>query len=284
MGHEVHCLLFLLFCFAGVHKTSIGFDIVGFGGNLTYKRWPSFPVYNKLTINRADPSDPDIGPDYIEDLSLISISEEGAKAEQSGKPLELTITAATGVSEVEVRKKIDSIIGDVAAYKQQVFDKLPNQNNTAFMGGIGLSGGYHYHLPMVICNVRAGVDYICGEFKSKDLYPASLTQMGLGIKTGIGIDYKLTDKATFGFEGGVRISAFRNPKIGQSSTETSCLVLPYMQAVCGFNPCNDYGISTFIGYFFPKRFSISASGGNLSSNTTCKIDGMFGGIKFARYF
>jgi hypothetical protein len=266
-----------------LHKTSVGFDMMGFSGNLIYKKWPSFPKYT-LKITPADPTDPDIGPDYIDAPSLSDIVEIGVKAERSGKSLELPVTADKNVSEAAVRKKIDTVIGDGATYRQQVYDKLPNQENNAFMGGIGLSAGYHYCLPMIICNVRAGLDYMWGKFKSKDNYPASLARLGWGIKMGTGIDYKLTDKTTFGLEGGIRLSAFENQKIGQTNAAKSWFVLPYMQAACGFVLYPDYGISAFIGYFFPAKFSINVSGGNIPSGSICKIDGLFGGLRFVRYF
>lgn len=267
-----------------MHKTSIGFDVVGVGGKLTYKRGPVFPVYTIQKITQAYPDpDEDVPADYV-NVSYQDVVDAGIKAERSGKSIELSVTAAKGMTEAAVRKKIDALIGDGANYKQQVFEKLPSQNNTAFMGGIGASAGYHYQLPLVVCNVRAGVDYLWGKFKQFDLYPSSLAQLGWGFKVGAGIDYRLTDKATFGFEGGVRVSAFRNPKTGQSSTMTSWFALPYLQAVCGFSPHPDYGISVFAGYFFPAQFFVNTSGGTIPSGTTCKVDGMFGGVRFARYF
>lgn len=265
-----------------MHKTSIGFDVVGFGGNLIYKRGPVFPTYTikKIVYEKQDEDTP---ADYVS-TSFNDIVDAGVIAERSGSSIELIVRAAEGMPAAMVRKRIDDLIGDGVTYKQQVFEKLPYQNNTAFMGGIGASAGYHYHLSLVICNVRAGLDYMWGKFKKFDLYPSSLTQMGWGVKVGGGIDYKLTDKATFGFEGGIRLNAFRNPQISQSRTITSWFVLPYVQMICGFSPHPDYGISAFMGYFLPTKFSISANGGRIPSGTMCKVDGMFGGLRFVRYF
>lgn len=261
-----------------MHKTSIGFDVTGFGANLNYKRAPSFSAYI-LKINRVNPDPAEgIDPDYIDTPSLNALVDSRVKAERSAKQMELTITAATGVPEASVRKEIDAVIGDGAAYRQQAFEKLPYQENTDFMWGMRVSAGYHYHLPLVICNVRAGLDYLWGKFKSKALYPASLAQLGWGVKTGVGLDYKLTDQATFGFEGGVRVSAFKN------ISNTSWFVLPYGQMVCGFSPHPDYSISAFMGYFFPTKFTINTGGGNIPSGTRCKVDGIFGGLRVARYF
>lgn len=260
----------------------MGLDVVGFNGNLTYKRRPTFPAYTlKVQPVDLDPAE-NIGADYIDDISLSTIVDAGVRT--SGKSFALTVKAATNVSEDQVRKKIDAVIGDGMDYKRDVFEKLPNQENTACMGGMGVSAGYHYHLPLLICNVRGGIDYLWGKFKPLDLYPSSLAQLGWGFKAGVGLDYKLTDKATFGFEGGARFSAFRNPQIDQSSTKTSWFALPYFQAVCGFSPYPDYGISVFVGYFLPAKFSINTNGGTIPNDTTCKVDGMFGGLRFARYF
>ncbi|MEK7654937.1 MAG: hypothetical protein AAB323_01595 [Pseudomonadota bacterium] len=269
-----------------MHKTSIGVDVVGFCGNLTYKRGPTFPLDLsglQTKIVKFDDLDDAISDDHIE-VSVDAVVKAGVIAERSGgKPLKLTVLVGDKVQPDMVRKKIDELIGDGANYRQQVFEKLPNQNNTAFMGGGGLSAGYHYQLPFVICNVRAGVDYLWGKFKQFDLYPSSLAQMGWGIKVGSGIDYRLTDKATFGFEAGMRFSAFRNPKIGSLNGGVSWFALPYLQTVCGFSPHADYGISAFAGYFFPTKFSVN-SGGGIPSGTMCKVSGMFGGLRFVRYF
>lgn len=278
--------MLLLFCFAGLQKVSIGFDVVSFGGNLTYKRGPIFPIDisdPKIKFIDPDPED-DTSDDHI-DVSLSDVVKAGVIAERAGsKSLKLTVPVGKNVTRDMVLKKVDALLGDGSIYRQQVFEKLPNQNNTAFMGGLGVSAGYHYQLPLIICNVRAGVDYMWGKFKQSDLYPSSLAQLGWGLKTGVGIDYKLAEKATFGFEGGARFSAFRNPQTSNLNGSTSWFVLPYLQAVCGFNPNPDYGISAFIGYFFPTKFTINTSGGNIPSGTKCKVDGMFGGLRFARYF
>lgn len=262
-----------------MHKTSIGFDLVGFGANLNYKRAPSFPNYTLKIDNTLDPADSEIGPGYIDAPSLNELVDLGVKAERSGKSsFELPVKTGTDVPKDTARKQVANTIGEGVGYKQKVFDKLPYQSNNGFMGGVGVSAGYHYHLPLVIFNVRAGLDYLWGKFKSKDLYPGSLAQLGFGVKTGVGIDYKLTDKATFGFEGGVRVSAFKN------ISNTSWFALPYGQMVCGFNPHPDYGVSAFFGYFFPTRFTINSSGGHIPSGTKCKVDGVFGGLRIARYF
>jgi len=268
-----------------MHKLSVGLDVIGFNAQLMYKRWPSLPTKYTLKVVRVDP-DPaeEITKDYINEPSLNNIIELGVKAERSNKPLELTATAANDVTEIDIRKKIDAILKDGKNYQQQVFDKLPYQENKASMMGLGLSAGYHYHMPLVIYNVRAGLDYMWGTFNKSDLYPASSAQLGWGIKTGIGIDYKLTEKATFGFEGGLRLGTFKNSKASQICSESKWFIAPYLQGICGFNPHPDYNVSVFCGYFLPVSFPINTSGGNIPNGTTCKIQGMFGGIKISKYF
>ena len=275
--------MFLFFCFAFAHKLSLGFDVVGFNGQLTYKKWPPFPIYT-LTTKAVDPDEDGDTPDDYIDISLPDLVEAGTQAERSGKSLGLTIVKAKNVTDDIVRKKIETLIGDGNKYRQQVFDKLPYQSNTAFMGGVGITAGYHYPMPLIIFNLRVGVDHMWGTFKQSDFYPSSLARLGWGIKTGIGIDYKLTEKARFGFEGGVRFSTFKNQKNNNLSTTSSWFVAPYVQAICGFYPHPDYGIHAYMGYFFPCRFSINTNGGRIPSGTTCKVDGMYGGLRFSRYF
>ena len=267
-----------------MHKVSIGLDVIGFAGKLTYKRAPSIPNYTlKITRVNPDPAE-GITDDYIDQPSLNDIVIAGVKAEQVGKKqLELSVTAARDVSETDVRKKIEDIIKDGKDYKEQVFNKLPYQENTGLMVGLGLSGGYHYHLPLVILNVRAGLDYMCGKFKQSELYSASSAKLGWGLKTGVGIDYKLTEKATFGFEGGVRFSAFNNSDDAQACS-AKWFLAPYLQGVCGFNPHPDYGVSVFFGCFLPSTFTVDASGGAILTAAKCKIEGLFGGIRMVKRF
>lgn len=205
-----------------------------------------------------------------------------------GKPIELLVVGTQGVTEDNIRKRIDEIIGDGEEYSRQVGAALPNERHSALMGGIGVSAGYHRHTKNFIFNLRTGVDHIWGRFRQtgpQSMDTESVPRLGWGITLGAGADYKFTEKSTIGLEGGVRFSEFKIPqKDKPTDTKSSWFMAPYVQIVCGFYPTPDYSISVFTGYFFPRTFSVKAEGTRITEGTQCKVDGIFGGLRFARYF
>lgn len=222
-------------------------------------------------------------------LSLDYLVRAGIVSERSGgKPIELLVVGTSGITEDDIRNKIDQIIGDGEDYRRQVGASLPNEKHSALMGGVGLSAGYHYHTKNFIFNVRTGVDHIWGRFKQtgpQGMDTENVPRLGWGITLGTGIDYKFTEKSTIGLEGGVRFSEFKIPQMDKpTTTKSSWFVAPYAQIVCGFYPHPDYNISVFTGYFFPRTFEVKTEGTRITQDTKCKVDGIFGGLRFARYF
>ena len=251
---------------------------------LNYKRKPQIKPYT-LKIAKAEPEPGETIPDDYIDITLNDIIQSSIRSEQSGKPMVLNVVASEKMTEKQIRQKVDMIIGNGEEYKKKVFDKQPNQENKCFMGSVGLVGGLHYKKQLVIFNLRLSFDYMFGTFKSNDAYQASLARMGWGLKTGLGIDYKLTEKVDFGIEGGARFSQFQLPlKDKDSSRRSEWFTAPYMQANCTVRPDTRYGIGVFIGYFFPRQFSVEVSQTNLAIDTKCKFDGLFGGVRLTCFF
>jgi hypothetical protein len=222
-------------------------------------------------------------------LSLDYLVRAGIVSERSGgKPIEILVVGTEGITEADIQKRIDQIIGDGEEYRRQVGAALPNEKHSALMGGVGISAGYHRHTKNFIFNLRTGVDHIWGKFKQTGLQHAdteNVPKLGWGITLGAGVDYKFTEKSTIGLEGGVRLSEFKIPQQEKpTSTKSSWFMAPYAQIVCGFYPHPDYSVSVFTGYFFPRTFSVKTEGTRIPEGTKCKVDGIFGGLRFARYF
>lgn len=227
-------------------------------------------------------------PDNL-NLSLDYLVRAGIVSERAGgKPIEMLVVGTQGITEDDIRKRIDKIIGDGEEYSRLVGAALPNERHSALMGGIGLSAGYHRHTKNFIFNLRTGVDRIWGKFKQtgpQSMDTESVPRLGWGITVGTGLDYKFTEKSTIGLEGGVRFSEFKIPQQADpKTTKSSWFMAPYAQIVCGFYPTPDYSISVFTGYFFPRTFMVKTEGTKITEGTQCKVDGIFGGLRFARYF
>jgi|GEM_PF-2347399 len=222
-------------------------------------------------------------------LSLDYLVRAGIVSEMAGgKPIELLVIGTQGITEDDIQKRIDQIIGDGEEYRKQVMAALPNERNSALMGGVGISAGYHYHTKNFIWNLRAGVDHIWGKFRQtspQGMDTENTPKLGWGITLGAGADYKFTEKATIGLEAGVRFSEFKIPQSAKiKETKSSWFMAPYAQVVCGFYPTPDYSVSVFTGYFFPRTFSVKTQGTRIGEGTKCRVDGIFGGLRFARYF
>lgn len=222
-------------------------------------------------------------------LSLDYLVRAGIVSERSGgKPIELLVVGTQGITEADIQKQIDQIIGDGEKYNRQVGAALPNERHSALMGGVGLSAGYHYHTKNFIFNMRSGVDHIWGKFRQtgpQNIDTENMPKLGWGVTLGAGVDYKFTEKSTIGLEGGVRLSEFKIPmQDNPTSTKSSWFMAPYAQIVCGFYPTPDYSVSVFTGYFFPRTFAVKAEGTRITEGTKCTVDGIFGGLKFSRYF
>ena len=206
--------------------------------------------------------------------------------------LELVIVGTVRVDPKDIEKKIWSTIGSKEDFERDILKHLGQQGqdekHSALMGGIGLSAGYHYHTKNFIFNLRTGVDHIWGKFRQTGPQNAdteNMPKLGWGITLGTGVDYKFTEKSTIGLEGGVRFSEFKIPqKDKPAETKSSWFMAPYAQIVCGFYPTPNYSISVFTGYFFPRTFSVKTEGTRITEGTQCKVDGIFGGLRFARYF
>lgn len=221
-------------------------------------------------------------------LSLDYLVRAGIVSERAGgKPIELLVVGTQGITEEEIRKRVDQII-DSEEYSRQVGAALPNERHFALMGGVGLSAGYHRHTENFIFNLRTGVDHIWGKFKQtgpQSIDTENVPRLGWGLTVGTGLDYKFTEKSTIGIEGGVRLSEFKIPQqVDPKTTKSSWFMAPYAQIVCGFYPTPDYSVSVFTGYFFPRTFTVKTEGTKITEGTQCKVDGIFGGLRFARYF
>jgi hypothetical protein len=222
-------------------------------------------------------------------LSLDYLIRAARVSESKGDlPVNLWVIGTEGITEADIRKRIDTLIADGEEYKRQVGAALPSEKHSALMGGVGLSAGYHYHTKNFIFNLRTGVDHIWGKFRQtapQNTDSENMPKLGWGVTLGTGIDYKFTEKSTIGLEGGIRFSEFKIPQQDKpTETKSSWFTAPYAQIVCGFYPTPDYSISVFTGYFFPRTFSVKTEGTRITEGTKCKVDGIFGGLRFARYF
>lgn len=222
-------------------------------------------------------------------LSIDYLVRAGIVSEMGGgKPIELLVVGTAGITEDDIRKRIDTIIGDGEEYRRQVGAALPNERHSALMGGVGLFAGYHHHTKNFIFNLRSGVDHIWGKFRQSGPQNAdteNMPKLGWGITLGTGVDYKFTEKSTIGIEGGVRLSEFKIPQQDKpTDTKSSWFIAPYAQIICGFYPTPDYSVSVFTGYFFPRTFAVKTEGSRITEGTKCKVDGIFGGLRFSRYF
>ena len=227
------------------------------------------------------PNQLNLSADYLARAAQVS-------ANNGDLPIKMLVIGTQGITEADIQKQIDKIIGDVGDYRQQVMSALPNERNSALMGGVGLSAGYHYHTKNFIWNLRAAVDHIWGKFRQtgpQGMDTENVPKLGWGITLGTGLDYKFTEKATIGLEAGVRFSEFKIPQMAKpKATKSSWFMAPYAQIVCGFYPTPNYSVSVFTGYFFPRTFSVKTQGTRIGEGTKCKVDGIFGGLRFARYF
>lgn len=222
-------------------------------------------------------------------LSMDYLVRAAQVSENKGNlPINIWVLGTENITEADIQKKIDQIIGDGEEYNRQVGAALPNERHSALMGGVGLSAEYHYHTKNFIFNLRSGVDHIWGKFRQtgpQNIDTENMPRLGWGVTLGAGVDYKFTEKSTIGLEGGVRLSEFKIPmQDNPTSTKSSWFMAPYAQIVCGFYPTPDYSVSVFTGYFFPRAFAVKVEGARITEGTKCTVDGIFGGLKFSRYF
>lgn len=222
-------------------------------------------------------------------LSLDYLVRAGVWSERSeGKPVEVLVIGPEGITENDIQQKINQIIGDGVEYERLVTTHLPNEKNSSWMGGFGISATRHHHTKNFIFNARVGLDYLWGKFSQtaqQNINTENMPKLGWGITLGTGIDYKLTEKATIGLESGVRLSEFKVPqKEKPQASKSSWFFAPYVQMTCSIYPKPEYSVSVFSGCFLPRTFKVKTDGTNLSYGTKCKFDGVFGGLKISRHF
>lgn len=239
----------------------------------------------RLNIYASKIEEVNIPPSYLVNTYALATKE-------GKEQVDIVVVGTRGISEADIRKKIESVIGAEDVFNDVIANKLglqsQNEKHSALMGGIGISAGYHYHTKNFIFNLRAGADHIWGKFRQtgpQHMDTENMPRLGWGIPISAGIDYKFTPKSTIGLEGGIRLSEFKIPKKNKpQSTNSSWFMAPFAQVVCGFYPHPDYSISVFTGYFFPRTFEVKTKDTRIPEGTKCKIDGLFGGLRFARYF
>lgn len=221
---------------------------------------------------------------------LTTLLKEMGKYETKYEPA--TSKWESGDKEKGLRKTV-SQVNDI----YQALDALENSlkdidqatRHTALMAGVGLAMGYHHHTKNYIFNLKAGVDYMGGQFKQTEAYNASTDHnpsLGWGAVIGAGVDYKFSKDVAMGLEGGVRISQFVLPKVNYQETCKKTSVVygaPYGQINCTIFPYPKWSIGLFTGYFFPRQFKIDHASSNIPIGTKCRIDGVYGGLKFSYY-
>ena len=227
----------------------------------------------------------------VDDLNLSGnfLTRAGIVGQMAGneKEIEIIVVGAPGITEADVRKKVDTILQGTD-YKTEVESSRPKELNVALMGGLSTSTAYHYFTPKFIFTVRAGLDYIFGKFcqtaslrTNAEINP----KLGIGAFLGAGIDYRCTNNMAVGLKGGVRLNELTTTKISNPGQRSSTwFYTPYAQINGTFFTEDDSAIGVFLGYLFPREFSIKSTGTSIPFGSSCKISGVYSGVRFSRYF
>ncbi len=227
----------------------------------------------------------------VDDLNLSTdfLTRAGIVAGITGyqKDLELIVVGAPGITEADIRKKVDSILHG-REYAQQLHTHNPNEVNVSMMGSMGISAAWHYHTKKFIYTVRSGLDHTWGKFcqtAPKGTNTENNPSLGLGGYVGIGADYKWTEKTAIGLEGGVRLNQLKIPRLKNQEKKSSMwFTNPYAQVNCTFFGDDDTSLGLFSGYIFAKEFVITSTGSRIPYGSPCKISGLYGGMRLSKYF
>lgn len=226
----------------------------------------------------------------INDLNLSAdfLTRAGVVAQKSGsqKEVELIVVGASGISEAAIRKKVDDIMQS-AAYVTATESSARRETNVATMGGIGLSAAYHYYIRDFIFTARSTIDHTWGKF-CQTIPPGTNTEinpsLGFGFALGAGIDYQWTDDMAVGLEGGLRFNQLKVPEIKDFKQKVSTwFMAPYAQVNFTFFGDEDTSLGLFTGYVFAKEFTVKSTGTRIPYGSTCKISGLYGGLRLSRY-
>jgi len=227
----------------------------------------------------------------VDDLNLSAnfLTRTGIVAQMSGyqKDVEIIVVGAPGITEADVRKKVDAILqGD--SYRPNVQSSAPKEVNVALMGSLGTSIAYHYHTPNFMTTLRCGLDYTWGKFCQTMALGADTEAnpgLGFGAFVGAGIDYKCSEKTAFGLEGGLRLNQLTVPMLYKPTQKASTwFYTPYSQINATFFMKDNCALGLFTGYIFPKEFTVKSTGSRIPFGSSCKIGGLYSGLRLSKYF
>ena len=227
----------------------------------------------------------------VDDLNLSAdfLIRAGLVSQAAGnqKDLELIVVGAPGITEADIRKKVDSIVQGTD-YTAQLQSAAPKEINVATMGSMGLSAAYHYHTRQFIFTARSGLDHTWGKFcqtASKGTNPENNSGLGFGGYVGAGVDYKWAEYVAVGLEAGMRLNQLKIPMVKDPVQKaTMWFSSPYAQVNCTFFGDDDTSLGLFSGYNFAKEFTVTSTGTRIPYGSTCKIGGLYGGLRLSKYF
>lgn len=226
----------------------------------------------------------------VDDLNLSAdfLIRAGMVSQMTGnqKDLELIVVAAPGITEADIRKKVDAIVQG-ADYTTQLQSAAPHEVNVAMMGSIGLSAAYHYHTRNFIFTARSGLDHTWGQFcqtARQGTNSENNPGLGVGGYVGAGADYKWAQNVAFGLEAGMRLNQLNIPMMKDPAQKASMwFSSPYAQVNCTFFGGNDTSIGVFSGYNFAKEFTVTSTGARIPHGSSCAIGGLYGGLRLSKY-
>lgn len=204
----------------------------------------------------------------------------------NGKNLELIVVGTSGITEADIRKKVDAIVrGD--SYASNVQAASPQEVNVAMMGSVGMSAAYHYHTRNFIFTARSGLDHTWGKFRQtapKGIDTENNQSLGFGGYVGAGVDYKWAKNVALGLEAGVRMNQLKIPQIKDPVQKVSMwFTSPYAQVNCTFFSEDNASLGLFSGYVFAKEFTVKSTGTRIPYGSACSIAGLYGGFRLSKY-
>ena len=227
----------------------------------------------------------------VDDLNLSTefLARAGivSQAAEHQKELELIVVAAPGVTEADIRKKVDAIVQS-ADYTTRVQAPAPKELNVAMMGSVGLSAAYHYYTRNFIFTLRSGIERTWGKFCQTIALGGNTEgnpELGFGGYVGAGVDYKWAENVAVGLEGGMRLTQLKVSTIKDPVKKLSTwFSSPYAQLNCTFFSEDDTSLGLFSGYTFAKEFTVKSTGARIPYGSPCKIGGLYGGLRVSKYF